>query len=99
MPDAYLNLLTLHGTMVSVGAPPEPVPVTLSTLFTNQRSFAGSSIGGIRETQEMLDFCAAHDIAPDVEIVRADQINDAWDRVLASDVRFRFVIDISAVTD
>ncbi|APU17074.1 MULTISPECIES: NAD(P)-dependent alcohol dehydrogenase [Actinoalloteichus] len=95
--DAYLGLLTLHGTLVNVGAPPEPVPVTLFTLFENQRSFAGSKIGGIAETQEMLDFCAEHGIAPEVEIIRADQINTAWERVLASDVRYRFVIDISTL--
>ncbi|MDT0269810.1 NAD(P)-dependent alcohol dehydrogenase [Streptomyces sp. DSM 44915] len=95
--DAYLRLLTLHGTLVNVGAPPEPVPVTLFTLFENQRSFAGSKIGGIAETQEMLDFCAEHGIAPEVETISADQINDAWDRVLASDVRYRFVIDAATL--
>ncbi|HEU5222235.1 MAG TPA: NAD(P)-dependent alcohol dehydrogenase [Candidatus Lumbricidophila sp.] len=93
--DAYLKLLGMRGTMVNVGAPPEPAAVTLFTLFTNQRSFSGSSIGGIRETQEMLDFCAEHGIAADVEVIRADQINEAWQRVLDSDVRYRFVIDAS----
>ena len=96
--DAYLGLLTLQGTLVSVGAPPEPVPVTLFTLFENQRSFAGSKIGSIAETQQMLDFCAEHGIAPEVEIIPADQLNEAWERVLASDVRYRFVIDISTLT-
>ncbi|MCP3012027.1 NAD(P)-dependent alcohol dehydrogenase [Nocardiopsis dassonvillei] len=95
--DAYLDLLALDGTIVSVGAPPEPVAVTLFTLFENRRSFAGSKIGGIAQTQEMLDFCAEHGIAPEVEIVRADQINEAWERVLASDVRYRFVIDASTL--
>ncbi|MEU1901569.1 NAD(P)-dependent alcohol dehydrogenase [Nocardiopsis dassonvillei] len=95
--DAYLNLLALDGAIVSVGAPPEPVAVTLFTLFENRRSFAGSKIGGIAQTQEMLDFCAEHGIAPEVEIVRADQINEAWERVLASDVRYRFVIDASTL--
>jgi uncharacterized zinc-type alcohol dehydrogenase-like protein len=95
--DAYLNLLALDGAIVSVDAPPEPVAVTLFTLFENRRSFAGSKIGGIAQTQEMLDFCAEHGIAPEVEIVRADQINEAWERVLASDVRYRFVIDASTL--
>jgi alcohol dehydrogenase (NADP+) len=95
--DDYFRMLALNGTFVSVGAPPEPMPVKVFSLFTNRRSFAGSAIGGIRETQEMLEFCAEHGIAPDVEIVAADQINDAWQRVLDSDVRYRFVIDISTL--
>ncbi|MFD5319968.1 NAD(P)-dependent alcohol dehydrogenase [Streptomyces sp. NPDC127098] len=93
--DAYLGLLSFGGTIVSVGAPPEAVPVTLFTLFENQRSFAGSKIGSIAETQEMLDFCAEHGIAPEVEIIPAAGINEAWERVLSSDVRYRFVIDAS----
>ncbi len=96
--DAYLRLLTLNGTMVNVGAPPEPMPVQMFTLFSNRRSFAGSTIGGIRETQEVLDFCAEHGIVPEVELIAAEQINEAWERVLASDVRFRFVIDISTLS-
>ena len=91
--DQYLNLLTLDGTMVYVGAPAEPIPVRAFTLFNNRRSFAGSTIGSIRETQEMLDFCAEHNIAPEVELIEAAQINDAYERVLKSDVRYRFVID------
>jgi uncharacterized zinc-type alcohol dehydrogenase-like protein len=79
---------------VSVGAPPEPLPVQAFSLFANRRSFAGSTIGSIGETQEMLDFCAEHGIAPESELVSADQINEAYGRVLASDVRYRFVIDI-----
>jgi uncharacterized zinc-type alcohol dehydrogenase-like protein len=94
---SYLGLLALDGTMVNVGAPPEPMPLQVFTLFNNRRSFAGSSIGGIRETQEMLDFCAEHGIAPEVELITADQANEAWARVLASDVRFRFVIDIATL--
>jgi alcohol dehydrogenase (NADP+) len=93
----YLKLLRLHGTLVSVGAPPEPLPIQVFTLFNNRRTFAGSSIGGIRETQQMLDFCAEHGIAPEVEIIAADQINDAYERVLASDVRYRFVIDVATM--
>ncbi|PPF43135.1 alcohol dehydrogenase [Pseudoclavibacter sp. AY1F1] len=91
--DQYLNLLTLDGTMVYVGAPAEPIPVRAFTLFNNRRSFAGSTIGSISETQEMLDFCAEHGIAPEVELIDAAQINDAYERVLKSDVRYRFVID------
>ncbi|PPF86528.1 alcohol dehydrogenase [Pseudoclavibacter sp. RFBJ3] len=91
--DQYLNLLTLDGTMVYVGAPAEPIPVRAFTLFNNRRSFAGSTIGSIRETQEMLDFCAEHDIAPEIELIDAAQINEAYERVLKSDVRYRFVID------
>ena len=95
--DQYLSLLRLHGTMVNVGAPPEPLPVTVFTLFNNRRSFAGSSIGGIAETQEMLDFCAANGIAPEVEVIAASQINEAYERVLKSDVRYRFVIDVDTM--
>jgi len=96
--NAYLSMLTLDGTMVNVGAPPEPLPIKVFSLFNNRRSFAGSSIGGIRETQEMLDFCAEKGIAPDVELINAEQINDAYERVLKSDVRYRFVIDIETLS-
>ena len=95
----YLKLLRLHGTLVSVGAPPEPLPIQVFTLFNNRRTFAGSSIGGIRETQEMLDFCAEHGIAPETELIAADYINEAYERVLASDVRYRFVIDVETMKD
>jgi alcohol dehydrogenase (NADP+) len=91
--DAYLRLLRRDGTLVSVGAPSEPLPVAVFSLFGNRRSFAGSSTGGIAETQEMLDFCAEHGIEPDTELIDAAGINDAWERVLRSDVRYRFVID------
>ena len=93
----YLRLLRLNGALVSVGAPPEPLPVQVFTLFNNRRTFAGSSIGGIRETQEMLDFCAEHGIAPETELIAADQINEAYERVLKSDVRYRFVIDVETM--
>jgi len=95
--NAYLKLLSLHGTFVSVGAPPEPLPVQVFSLFNNRRSFAGSSIGSIRETQEMLDFCAEHGIASEVEVIAASEINEAYERVLTSDVRYRFVIDIDTL--
>lgn len=93
--DAYLGLLRRNGTMVNVGAPAEPLPLHVFTLFGARRSFAGSGIGGIRETQEMLDFCAEKGIASEVEVVSASQITEAYERVLASDVRYRFVIDAS----
>jgi uncharacterized zinc-type alcohol dehydrogenase-like protein len=95
--NAYLSLLGFNGTLVSVGAPAEPLPVQAFSLFANRRSFAGSTIGGIRETQEMLDFCAKHGIAPETELVSADYINEAYERVLASDVRYRFVIDVATM--
>jgi uncharacterized zinc-type alcohol dehydrogenase-like protein len=94
---AYLGMLALDGTMVNVGAPPEPLPIQVFTLFGNRRSFAGSSIGSIAETQEMLDFCAEHGIAPEVEVISAEQINEAYERVLRSDVRYRFVIDTATL--
>ena len=95
--STYLRLLRLDGTLVNVGAPPEPMPVQVFTLMDNRRSFAGSGIGSIAETQEMLDFCAAHGIAPETELISADYINDAYERVLASDVRYRFVIDVATI--
>lgn len=95
--SAYLSLLVLDGTMVNVGAPAEPLSVNAFSLIGRRRSFAGSLIGGIRETQEMLDFCAEHHIAPEIEVISAKQIDEAWERVLASDVRYRFVIDISTM--
>jgi uncharacterized zinc-type alcohol dehydrogenase-like protein len=95
--DAHLKLLALDGTLVNVGAPAEPLSVHAGTMIGARRSFAGSNIGGIAETQEMLDFCAEHGIAPEVEIVTASEVNEAWDRVLASDVRYRFVIDASTI--
>jgi alcohol dehydrogenase (NADP+) len=89
----FLGLLKTDGALVNVGAPPEPLPVPVFPLLLQRRSFAGSAIGSIRETQEMLDFCAEHGIGAEIELISADQINDAWERVLNSDVRYRFVID------
>jgi uncharacterized zinc-type alcohol dehydrogenase-like protein len=93
--NAYLGLLAVDGTLVNVGAPPKPFAVNGMSLIGGRRSFAGSMIGGIRQTQEMLDFCAEHGIGSDVEVISADQVNEAYERVLASDVRYRFVIDAS----
>ena len=95
--NAYLGLLKVDGAMVNVGAPSEPLEVNVFSLITGRRSFAGSQIGGIAETQEMLDFCAEHGLVCDIEVVRADQVNDAYERVLASDVRYRFVIDAATL--
>ncbi|MGO2519174.1 MAG: NAD(P)-dependent alcohol dehydrogenase [Microbacterium sp.] len=95
--NAYLKMLALNGTLVNVGLPPEALPVRVGNLIGGRRSFAGSNIGGIAQTQEMLDFCAEHGIAPEIEITSADQVNEAWARVLASDVRYRFVIDIETL--
>ena len=93
----FLRLLKTDGALVNVGAPPEPLPVPAFGLILQRRTFAGSLIGSIRETQEMLDFCAEHGIAAEIEVVSADQINEAWERVLNSDVRYRFVIDNSTL--
>ncbi|WP_431904652.1 NAD(P)-dependent alcohol dehydrogenase [Amycolatopsis thermoflava] len=95
--DAYLGLLAVDGALVNVGAPAEPLSLQVMSLIGGRRSYAGSMIGGIAETQEMLDYCAEQGIAPEVEIIPADQINQAWDRVLASDVRYRFVIDTTTL--
>ncbi|OWA33147.1 alcohol dehydrogenase [Saccharibacillus sp. O16] len=95
--NAYLSLLAVDGTLVNVGAPAEPLPVQVFSLIGKRRSFAGSSIGGIRETQEMLDFCAEHNITPEIEVISADRIDEAWERVMKSDVKYRFVIDIATL--
>ncbi|WP_323794388.1 NAD(P)-dependent alcohol dehydrogenase [Nocardioides sp.] len=89
----YLSLLTLDGTMVSVGAPSEPLQVPAFALIGARRSWAGSAIGGIAQTQEMLDFCAEHGIGSTIEVIGGEQIDEAWERVISSDVRYRFVID------
>jgi uncharacterized zinc-type alcohol dehydrogenase-like protein len=95
--DSYLSLLATDGTMVNVGAPGEPLSVNAFSLIMGRRSFAGSLIGGIRETQEMLNFCAKHKLGSDIEVISADQIDEAYQRVLDSDVKYRFVIDISTM--
>jgi len=94
---AYLGLLKVDGTLVNVGAPSEPLEVPAFALIPRRLSWAGSAIGGIAETQEMLDFCAEHGILPETELISADRINEAYERVLASDVRYRFVIDTATL--
>jgi uncharacterized zinc-type alcohol dehydrogenase-like protein len=95
--DAYLGLLRPYGALVLVGAPPKGAPVSAFALIGGNKRFAGSLIGGIQETQEMLDFCGAHGVVSDVERIAAKQINEAYERVLRSDVRYRFVIDASTL--
>lgn len=95
--NAYLRMLRLDGTMVLVGIP-DPSPVSASPLVSRRRRLAGSSIGGIRETQEMLDFCADHGLQADVEVIAIDEINEAYERMLRSDVRYRFVIDTATLS-
>ncbi|MEY2558520.1 MAG: alcohol dehydrogenase [Verrucomicrobiota bacterium] len=95
--NAYLSLLKRDGTMTLVGAPPEPVPLEAFSLIQRRRQLAGSLIGGIKETQEMLDFCAEHGITCDIEKIGIEQINDAYERMLKSDVKYRFVIDLASL--
>jgi len=95
--NAYLELLKRDGTMTLVGAPGTPVPLRVFGLIMGRKRLAGSSIGGIRQTQEMLDFCADHGITADIERIPIQQINTAYDRMLQSDVRYRFVIDMASL--
>ncbi|WP_353713647.1 NAD(P)-dependent alcohol dehydrogenase [Arthrobacter sp. K5] len=95
--NAYLRLLSTRGAMICVGAPGEPLAVNVFSLLGGSKILAGSAIGGIPETQEMLDFCAQHNIGAEVEVISADKVNEAYERVLASDVRYRFVIDAATI--
>lgn len=93
----YVNLLKTDGTMILVGAPDKPTPLEPFPLILHRRRIAGSVIGGIRETQEMLDFCATHGIESDIELIPIQQVNEAYERVLKGDVRYRFVIDLASL--
>lgn len=93
----YLGLLKLDATLVCVGAPEKPTPVNAFPLIFKRRRMAGSLIGGIKETQEMLDFCGKHNIVSDIELISIDKINEAYERMLKSDVKYRFVIDIASL--
>ncbi|MGZ8538216.1 MAG: NAD(P)-dependent alcohol dehydrogenase [Flavisolibacter sp.] len=95
--NAYLNLLRVDGSLALVGAPEHPLPVAAFSLIPKRRSFAGSMIGGIAETQEMLDFCGEHNIVADIEMINIQQINEAYDRLLKGDVKYRFVIDMASL--
>jgi len=96
--NSYLQLLKLDGSLVLVGAPEQPLPVAAFNLLLPRRHFSGSAIGGIRETQEMLDFCAAHKLTCDIELISIQDINQAYERLLKQDVRYRFVIDMATLT-
>ncbi len=93
----YFNLLKLDGTLVVVGAPDKPLSIHPFPLIVKRRSYSGSVIGSIKETQEMLDFCAKHNITPEIEVIDPSYVNEAYERVLKSDVRYRFVIDMSKI--
>ncbi len=96
-PNMYLNLLRRDGVMVLVGAPQKPLEVSAFALIMGRRRLAGSLIGGIRETQEMLDYCAEHNITSDIEVIPIQQINEAYERTIKGDVRYRFVIDMKSL--
>jgi len=95
--NAYFNLLKRDGNLVQVGAPAQPLSVAVFPLIFRRRSFSGSLIGGLPETQEMLDFCGKHNITCDIEMIRMDEINTAYERMLKSDVKYRFVIDMASL--
>jgi alcohol dehydrogenase (NADP+) len=95
--QSYLTLLRRDGTLCLVGAPEKPFPVAAFNLLVGRHSLSGSAIGGIRETQEMLDFCAEHGLTADIEKIRIQQINEAYDRLLKQDVKYRFVIDMASI--
>ncbi|MGA5502019.1 NAD(P)-dependent alcohol dehydrogenase [Streptomyces umbrinus] len=95
--DTFLSLLKTDGAFVNVGAPEEPVSLNLFSVIGGRKTLAGSGIGGIQETQEMLDFCAEHGFGAEIELISASEINEAYERVLNSDVRYRFVIDTATI--
>ncbi|HMD54168.1 MAG TPA: zinc-binding dehydrogenase, partial [Phycisphaerae bacterium] len=95
--NQYINLLELDGSMVVVGVPEKQIPIAAFSLITGRRSLAGSAIGGIPETQEMLDFCGKHNVPCDIEVIPIQKVNEAYERVLKSDVKYRFVIDMASL--
>ena len=97
--NSYLSLLKTNGTMVLLGVPPEALPVHAGSLIFGRRSLVGSLVGGIKETQEMLDYCAEHNIVSDIEMINIDQINEAYERTLKGDVHYRFVIDMKSLKE
>jgi uncharacterized zinc-type alcohol dehydrogenase-like protein len=95
--NAYINLLGMDGNLTMVGAPPKPLSVSAIGLIVGRRSLSGSNIGGLPETQEMLDFCGAHNITADVEVIPIQKVNEAYERLLKSDVKYRFSIDMASL--
>jgi uncharacterized zinc-type alcohol dehydrogenase-like protein len=95
--NQYTPLLTVGGSFVAVGVPDRAISIEAFPLILGRRSIAGSVIGGIRETQEMLDFCAQHNVTSDVEVIPIQKVNEAYERVLKNDVRYRFVIDMASL--
>jgi uncharacterized zinc-type alcohol dehydrogenase-like protein len=95
--NAYINLLRPDGTITIVGAPEKPLAVSAFSLLIGRRNLSGSLIGGIAETQEMLDFCGKHNITADVEVIPIQKVNEAYERLLKSDVKYRFSIDMASL--
>jgi len=97
--NAYLVLLKRDGTLTQVGVPPEPLSLQVGSLIFGRRNFSGSLIGGIKETQEMLDFCGKHNITSEIELIPIQKINEAYGRLVKSDVKYRFVIDMGSLQE
>jgi uncharacterized zinc-type alcohol dehydrogenase-like protein len=95
--NAYLLMLRRDGNLTQVGVPPEPLLLSVGSLIFGRRSLSGSLIGGIKETQEMLDFCGTHNVTADIELIPIQNINEAYDRLVKSDVKYRFVIDMASL--
>jgi uncharacterized zinc-type alcohol dehydrogenase-like protein len=95
--NPYLGMLKLDGAMIQLGAPPQPPAIQAFQLISKRRSLAGSLVGGLAETQEMLDFCGKHEVLPEIEMIAIQEINEAYERMLRGDVRYRFVIDIKSL--
>ncbi len=95
--DAFIKQLRRDGNITMVGAPEKPLPVSVFSLIFKRRSFSGSPIGGIPETQEMLDFCSAHNLTADVEVIPIQKVNEAYERLLKGDVKYRFSIDMASL--
>ena len=95
--NAYLNMLCRDGNLTQVGAPPKPLSVSAFSLIMGRRSLSGSNIGGIAETQEMLNFCGAHHITADAEVIPIQEVNEAHERLVKSDVKYRFSIDMASL--